>query len=313
MSILLLGTLSTFFAEVFSGASHLWFIDPWGLLVTLPLYLSHTLFLLNLAVKTGRTSLRQLYYWGMLFGLYESWITKVLWAGYFDAEGPMFGTFLGVAWAEFLTLVLFWHPLMSFIIPILTYEVLSGDFLPNHRRYLRKSRRKTLLIFLILLIGASLQSTNSKYDLATALGSMAGSIAIICLINRIAKEKKLKSLELSNKGLILLAAYLTMLYASTFFLLLPERIPRGIVPWTPILFWYALTLLLLKYSKPSFEKADAEGEVYGKGDFSKYMVTLLILTAVMCIFPPVSQLIAITFVLSIIALSPIILIGTLLK
>ena len=50
-AILLFGTLSVFFAEVLSGASNLWFIDAWGLLIVLPLYLSHALFFLNLAIK----------------------------------------------------------------------------------------------------------------------------------------------------------------------------------------------------------------------------------------------------------------------
>lgn len=178
-AILLIGTLSMFFAEVFSGASHLWFLNPWGLLLTLPLYLFHTIFLLNLAIKTGRASLKQLYYWGMLFGLYESWITKVLWAGYIEAGKTMFGEILGIAWAEFLTLVLFWHPIMSFIIPILTYEILSNDYLPNHKKHLAKSKWKTLTIIIILIIGVSFQSTNSKNNLLTAMGSMTGSIAII--------------------------------------------------------------------------------------------------------------------------------------
>ena len=48
-AILLFGALSVFFAEVCSGASSLWFIDPWGLLLVYPLYLGHALFFLNLA------------------------------------------------------------------------------------------------------------------------------------------------------------------------------------------------------------------------------------------------------------------------
>jgi len=95
LPILLLGILSMFFAEVFSGASHIWFLDFWGLFITMPLYLSHTLFFLNLALRTKRTSLNQLYFFGMLFGLYEALITKVLWAGYPNEVKPMFGTFMG--------------------------------------------------------------------------------------------------------------------------------------------------------------------------------------------------------------------------
>src|SRR4030043_1561757 len=114
-SVLLLGALSMLFAERFSGASTLWFLDPWGLLLAFPLYLGHSIFLLNVAFLWKKTSPRQLYFFGMLFGLYEALITKVLWFGYPASTGPMVGYFFGVAGGEFLTLVLFWHPVMSFV------------------------------------------------------------------------------------------------------------------------------------------------------------------------------------------------------
>jgi len=117
-SILLLGALSMLFAEVFSGASTLWFLDAWGLLLTYPLYLAHAIFLLNVAFLWKKTSPRQLYFFGMLFGLYEALITKVLWFGYPNSTGPMVSYVFGIAWGEFLTLVLFYHPIMSFVVPI---------------------------------------------------------------------------------------------------------------------------------------------------------------------------------------------------
>ena len=55
-SILLLGILSMLFAEVFSGTATLWFLDAWGLLITYPLYLSHAIFLLNVAFLWKKTS-----------------------------------------------------------------------------------------------------------------------------------------------------------------------------------------------------------------------------------------------------------------
>ena len=75
----LIGLIVLICAEVFSGASlrmGLW--HPWTLLVTYWLYFAHFFFLTTLAVRTGRTSLSALYLWGVLFGLYESWITKVI-------------------------------------------------------------------------------------------------------------------------------------------------------------------------------------------------------------------------------------------
>lgn len=140
--ILLIGTLSMFFAEVFSGASQTWFINGWGILVTFPLDLVHLLFFLAIAMRTKRTSLSQLYLFGVMFALYEAWITKVLWAGYMDTEGPSLGTSLGLGVAEFPVLVLFWHPIMSFIVPILVFEILTGKTLVQHSEILKRSGRK---------------------------------------------------------------------------------------------------------------------------------------------------------------------------
>ena len=111
ISFLLVGTLSVFFTEVFAGSSPLWFIDSWGIFMVFPLYSMHLIFFLNVAFRIKRTSLGHLYLLGVLIGLYESWITKVLWAGYPGAEAPLMGTFLGIAILEFSVLVFFWHPI----------------------------------------------------------------------------------------------------------------------------------------------------------------------------------------------------------
>jgi len=80
---LLIGLIVLICAEVFSGASlgvGLW--NPWTLIVTFWLYFAHFFLSTTLAVWTGRTSIWALYLWGVLFGLNESWITKVIWYGY---------------------------------------------------------------------------------------------------------------------------------------------------------------------------------------------------------------------------------------
>ena len=69
---LLLGLLSIFYGEVYAGSSFLWMFDAWGLLITFPLYMFHSLFYLNMAQRTKRITISQLYLWGMLFALYRS-------------------------------------------------------------------------------------------------------------------------------------------------------------------------------------------------------------------------------------------------
>jgi hypothetical protein len=80
--ILLAGSLSMTFVEVFVGSSPLWFATYWGVGPTFWLYLAHFILLINLALIFKRTSFTSLYILGMCFGLYELWVTKVLCSGF---------------------------------------------------------------------------------------------------------------------------------------------------------------------------------------------------------------------------------------
>jgi len=55
------------------------FFNAWGILVVFPLYTLHTLVLAFLFFRRKQISLPVLFLAGMLFGLYEAYITKVLW------------------------------------------------------------------------------------------------------------------------------------------------------------------------------------------------------------------------------------------
>ncbi|WP_135644142.1 hypothetical protein [Methanococcoides vulcani] len=234
--ILLIGTLSMLFAEVFSGASQTWFISGWGILVTFPLYLAHLLFFLGIALKTERTSLSQLYLFGVLFALYESWITKVLWAGYFDSEGPSMGTFLGLGIGEFPILVFFWHPIMSFIVPTLVFEILTGKVLTGHEFILERTRRKTSMIVFFLILISTFIANGNQFDLVSANISLIGTLSIIAVLYKFTKDSDLSYLELGKRSFKLLGSYLILLYIVTFLYLLPERITTTILPYISILY-----------------------------------------------------------------------------
>lgn len=282
-SVLLLGALSMLFAEVFSGASTLWFLDAWGLLLTYPLYLAHAIFLLNVAFLWKKTSPRQLYFFGMLFGLYEALITKVLWFGYPNSTGPMVGYFFGVAWGEFLTLVLFYHPIMSFVVPIFVYELLSRDVLPGHERYLQKNWKTLLLVILLIVMGASFQSNGSKYDVVRAVSSMGGSILIVFLLHVLSKGKNLQSLILGKKTLTGVIIYLFILYAVTTVIIFPERLPKMILPYLLILLWYLVALGLLwadRYPPPYIVRKEP---LFSQNELGVFAVILICLT-ILCSF-----------------------------
>ncbi len=114
-----LGLISTFFAEVVSGADLFPYFHFWGITIVTPIYLLHTLILITLVYRKGRPTLPALYFAGTLFGLYEAYITKILWNPGWDE--PVF-KLAEVAVTETLVLVFFWHVWMSFIVPLLAAE-----------------------------------------------------------------------------------------------------------------------------------------------------------------------------------------------
>jgi hypothetical protein len=285
--ILLVGALSMFFAEVCSGASVLWFMTIWAWVVTFWLYLGHLLLFVNLAFRFKRTSMTSFYLWGVLFGLYESWITKVTWAGYMGSE-PIVGKFLGFSVCEFPLIVFFWHPIMSFIVPVLTFQALAGEaqVLPGHRPFLVKTRRNRRLAWCIVVIGATFLAINSKFSPLADIGTIAGSIAIIAFLtwmaNRRVGQFSLESLRLGKKGMSILIVYLLALYAWGFFLMFPERI----APTSTLLMTvgvYAIIIGLIYGNGPDQTPmpSPVEGSIFGIKDFMILLAGLSILATVL--------------------------------
>jgi hypothetical protein len=308
--ILLMGGLSMFFAEVMSGSSVLWFLQPWGWIVTLPLYMFHTLLLLNLALIFKRRSLSSLYLWGVIFGLYESWITKVVWAGYMG-QAPAVGTFLGFAIFEGPLIVLFWHPVMSFILPILTFQVLSGEksLLPGHIQMLGKNRTTWAILLFIMIVGASSLAMNSKYSVISTAVTLIGSILFILLFYWIASKKyaaqfSIRSLMLGKVGMYITILYMFVLYFGAFFFLLPERTPK--LPTLLLtLCIYALIVALLWLKKPDTEAETPADPVFGLKDAGILFGFLLVLAMIFCLVPSVSYILELCLYILIFTLGPL--------
>jgi hypothetical protein len=295
--ILLVGCLSMLFAEVFSGASQTWFVNGWGILLTFPLYLCHLLFFLWIALKSKRTTLSQLYLFGVIFALYESWITKVLWAGYMDSAGPGLGTLFGIGVSEFPILVFFWHPVMSFILPILVFEILTKKVLKGHESILIKTTKKTILITLFLISISTFIANGNGFDLLSSNASLIGTLLIISGLYYLTKKTDLKSLELRKVSFILITIYLVTLYVATFFYILPERIPTAIVPYISIIAFYVIPIILiLKSDKTTIEINTLEGNSYSIRDFVKFMTITILAVNIACFIPNISAgILAITY------------------
>lgn len=292
--VLLLGVLSMFFAEVFSGASQAWFFSIWGLFITFPLYLAHTVFLFWIAFRTKRTSLAQLYLFGVIFALYESWITKVLWVGYFNSQGPGFGTFLGLGVLEFPVLVFFWHPIMSFILPILVFQILTKKSVVSHKFIFRKSKTRSVLIVLFLILVSTFIVQGNKASMFSVSLSLLGSILIVFLLYLLSRFASLNDININKKWFIGIGVYLCLLYLVTFFFLLPERIPHKLLPYLSILFFYVLAVSVLIFSKPSKEKfVKLSNKEYTIKDLIVFGIVVMIAANLFCLIPKISGIVLI--------------------
>jgi len=304
---LFIGVLSTFFAEVLSGSFPLWFMDLWGLLVVLPLYMMHLLFLLNMAIRTKRISIPQLYLWGVIFALYESWITKVLWFGYPAEQGAQFGLFFGIATAEFMILVFFFHPIFAFILPILVFEILANSknspenldqiVITSHLPFLEKKKKVIGFLIFIIIFGSSFVVISSAYNIIIVLLALLVNIGIIFLLYLLITKKtsqkprefSIYSLKLGKTGFSIVIIYLVLLYFIMFFLLLPERLPNSIIPYLIIIGFYIFVGITLYLSKPyENEKIDEfriSERLFSLRDLVFFFVILTLLAVLFCLIP----------------------------
>ncbi len=328
--IILIGLLSIFYAEVCSGSYPLWFMEEWGLTITFPLYWAHILFFITLAFMTKRTKLRDLYLWGVLFGLYEAWITKVVWAGY-PSTPPLLSTMFGFAIAETLVIVFFWHPVFSFIMPILTFEIFAINLsrkIPNeqlenviilsHNSYIKKTPFNIFIYFVVLMIGANSLAFNSGYNTFVVLLSSIGTFAIIAatlVISRYTSQYlSIHSTKLKWYELIIVIIYLAYTYITSYFELRPEAIPDLFTILLTIGIYAFIVLLLFVSGKDS----DTNNKIPEANIITlKVMIILfadfIIFAVLLSLLPIVSETLFIVFYLSFIRLGPAFLFIVILK
>ena len=233
---LFLGLIVLICAEVFSGASigmGLW--HPWTWIVTYGLYFAHFFFFTSLAVYTKRTSLPSLYLWGVLYGLYEGWITKVIWHGY-SGDGQLVMGNIGPFGASEITMVFFFHPLISFILPLAVACVLY----PSLRRTFpdlawltgrSTSARLTQGYLLITFIPIMIMNSGGILHLAA---NYLFLLILLYLASRWASsttspEDGQAIVVFKRRGFLGLCLYLAVLYGVTYPLLRPDGIPSNVV------------------------------------------------------------------------------------
>ena len=178
---IILGAFSTFFAEVIAGSTPFPFFVPWGILIVFPLYFLHTLFFFSIVFSYGKPTLGSLYAAGLLFGMYEAYLTKVVWTSY-SADGPMLSVG-GIAIFETLLLVLFWHSILAFMLPLLigeTYLTKSNEIAGLLPEWVRKRGR--LLFILLLIWGGLFTSVNSPSLPISILSTFSSGVVLLLLM-----------------------------------------------------------------------------------------------------------------------------------
>jgi hypothetical protein len=246
---LLVGLVVLICAEVFSGASlgaGLW--NPWTLLVTYWLYFAHFFFLTTMAVRTGRTSLSSLYLWGVLYGLYESWITKVIWSGY-NADGKFAMGHIGPYGFSEISMVFIYHPVASFILPLavacLLCPPLRGLF-PELAWFTGKTRGARIVQVYLVFSFAPTMAMNSGGPANLAL-NLAVAIILLLALLRLARPVLSASdgrqiVVFGRRGFAGLCVYLALLYGVGYVALRPGARPSvGVQLFTFV--FYALAII----------------------------------------------------------------------
>ncbi len=188
--LLLLSLTSVFFAEVIAGSFKYPLFDLWGIFVVIPLYGLHTIVLLYIIKKylgNRKIMFASLYFAGTIFGLYEAYLTKVLWVGLSPDSLIVFH----IAIIDFLVLVFLWHPLMSFIIPALVFEAFMTkdnylyEGLPLKIKAALKNKWLRVTFFVLLGLAFSL---NGISPLKVLESGFANAIPILLLYYLLRKK-----------------------------------------------------------------------------------------------------------------------------
>ena len=229
--------------------------NPWTWIVTYWLYFAHFFFFTTLAVRTGRTSLWSLYLWGVLYGLYESWITKVIWYGY-GGDGKLVLGHIGPYGLGELSMVFIFHPVMSFLLPLAVACLLCPPlrrFFPDLAWFTGRSRgtrvvRAYLVFSLAPIVG---MNSGGPANLALNVVFILGLLLILSGLARtgLAASDGRSIVAFGQWGFAGLCLYLALLYGFMYFKLRPEGLPSVHVQLLTFVF-YALAILGLRLHRP---------------------------------------------------------------
>jgi len=233
---LLLGLTSTAFAEVLFPTTA---FDPATMvLFAVPVYLLHSVVLAAVVYRADRVSYPTLYLAGVLLGLYEAYVTKVLWAPLGDRPAVEVG---GVYVFETVGLVLFWHPVVAFLLPVVVVETVATASDRSLRPPLAGHRYSrplviALLFYLLLFQGALGGPLRALLGNAVALSLLV--VAVLAWRRTGGHTHDMRALLPDGRPLGVLAVCLVGVSVALGALIRPEALPRRPVPHFLILSMY---------------------------------------------------------------------------
>jgi len=250
---IILGMSSVFFAEVTVGSQPFPFFVPFSILVVVPLYTLHILVLGTVVIRGRRVTLGALFIAGIIFGLYEAYITKVIWDPYWEFVTTVHVA--EVAVIQTMILVLWYHNFFAFIIPLAVVETYCTRSRKVFRSLPAKVRARfdgqnvvRTLIILGVVFGM-LQAASSLGPLISIASVGSSGLLLFAMMHLFGStgdgvRYTIDDLLPNRRQFSLLLALLLIFYAVMTAILLPENLP-GPVGHAAVLLLYAAAFALL--------------------------------------------------------------------
>ncbi len=295
---LALAIFSTFFAEVTCANQPYAFfsVDLWLLMV--PIYGLHAVVIAGAIWRFGRPGRAALYLGGMLFGMYEAYMTKVIWAGWNANEVPF--KIGEIAVFQTAVLVLFYHAVMAFLIPLLMTERLLLDSDAVWRQFPPRVvawRRSRIAIMLLgaacgAFQGATFGANMGALGLTGCLASTVGCATVVLLTvllwrNAVSRPWNWEDLMPDRREWIGLSALLLGYYVFAGVAFHPENWP-GWQGHVVVLLMYAALLLLFvralrRREAPARGSTTPAPEAYsGVRDWLRFTVVYIGVSTAVC-------------------------------